>query len=220
MARVGHLLFSDTPSLCYHYVGIMWVTPLARNRLWSRLAARMVPSIRRPSSKSRSIVIVIPSARPVTDNATAAPSLLYRSGVTRDIARDRTASRHKSNYMRMGAKLDQTLRILDVEGDVANARPVRDEARSLLSVERHIADRKVDKLFTFPEARGRADRGRGWSPDLTSSKTLVEAMHGSIGVESTAGQGSTFWVALAIVGTRRSKLRRCLQACSPGRRGR
>ena len=60
-----------------------------------------------------------------------------------------------------------------------------------------IASDKLGNLFT-PFARlGAEERGvPGTGLGLAVSKRLVEAMGGRLGVETAAGQGSTFWVEL------------------------
>ncbi len=60
-----------------------------------------------------------------------------------------------------------------------------------------IAPELIDRVFVpfdrlDAEARGVEGTGIG----LSFSKTFVEAMGGTIGVESSVGQGSTFWVEL------------------------
>lgn len=58
---------------------------------------------------------------------------------------------------------------------------------------------KIDRLFT-PFDRLGAERTtiEGSGVGLSLTKSLVEAMDGAIGAESVAGQGSTFWVDLAV----------------------
>lgn len=56
---------------------------------------------------------------------------------------------------------------------------------------------KVDRLFApFDRLGAEATQIEGTGLGLTIAKTLVEAMGGSIGVETTTGEGSTFWLEL------------------------
>ncbi len=61
-----------------------------------------------------------------------------------------------------------------------------------------IAPDKLARLFVAFDRLGAEDTAvQGTGLGLALSKHLVEAMGGSIGVESTPGKGSTFWVAVA-----------------------
>jgi signal transduction histidine kinase/CheY-like chemotaxis protein len=62
-----------------------------------------------------------------------------------------------------------------------------------------LSEESLAKLFVPFQRIGAEQTGvEGSGLGLTLSKNLVEAMHGTMGVQSTVGQGSTFWVELAI----------------------
>lgn len=64
---------------------------------------------------------------------------------------------------------------------------------------RGISKEKLAKLFTPFERLGAEQTGvEGTGLGLTLSKHLVEAMHGSLGVESIVDQGSVFWIELPL----------------------
>lgn len=62
-----------------------------------------------------------------------------------------------------------------------------------------IPPERLGRLFTPFERLGAEQTGvEGTGLGLALSKRLVEAMKGTIGVESTVGQGSTFWLELPV----------------------
>lgn len=65
---------------------------------------------------------------------------------------------------------------------------------------RGIAADKINRLFMpFERLDGEAGNVKGTGLGLVLTKLLVQAMHGSIGVESELGRGATFWVRLPLM---------------------
>lgn len=72
-----------------------------------------------------------------------------------------------------------------------------------------IAPEKVERLFSPFERLGAEHTGvEGTGLGLALSKGLVEAMGGTMGVESAEGSGSTFWLELPLVESPRERLAR------------
>jgi signal transduction histidine kinase len=66
----------------------------------------------------------------------------------------------------------------------------------------------LDRVFVPFDRLDAGERGvEGTGIGLTLSKTFAEAMDGTIGVQSTVGQGSTFWVELPMAPARNSLTR-------------
>jgi two-component system phosphate regulon sensor histidine kinase PhoR len=92
-------------------------------------------------------------------------------------------------YCGMGAALrlrasqeDRTLRV-----EIADTGP---------GIERRHLPRLFERFYRVDSGRSRDMGGTGLG--LSIVKHLVEAMNGSIGVDSTPGRGSTFWFTLPI----------------------
>ena len=72
---------------------------------------------------------------------------------------------------------------------------------------------KISRLFTAFDRLGAEQSGvEGTGLGLALSQRLMQAMHGSIGVESTPGQGSRFWVELPCT---KSPLERIAKTAGP-----
>ena len=61
-----------------------------------------------------------------------------------------------------------------------------------------LAEEEISKLFTPFERLNAVNNVEGTGIGLVITKHLIELMGGTIGVESTPGEGSTFWVELAM----------------------
>lgn len=78
---------------------------------------------------------------------------------------------------------------------------VIDEQRLRISITdtgEGLTKEEIDKLFTSFERLNPKFNVEGTGIGLVITKSLVELMSGSIGVESTKGSGTTFWVELAL----------------------
>lgn len=64
-----------------------------------------------------------------------------------------------------------------------------------------LTEDEITKLFTSFERLDASNNVEGTGIGLVISKRLIELMGGSVGVESTSGQGSTFWLDLKLADT-------------------
>lgn len=69
---------------------------------------------------------------------------------------------------------------------------------SIIDTGNGLSDKDIGKLFMPFERLGAEKNVEGTGIGLTITKHLVELMDGSIGVESTPGKGSTFWLEFAL----------------------
>ncbi|HEU5367261.1 MAG TPA: ATP-binding protein [Ktedonobacterales bacterium] len=106
-----------------------------------------------------------------------------------------------TNYLTNALKYssaDQPVRVgLDVEGQKARVW-VRDQGTGIPPKEQaHI----WDLFHRVPGIEVQSGSGIGLGLGLHISKTMIEQHHGTVGVESNAGQGSTFWFTLPLADT-------------------
>ena len=83
-------------------------------------------------------------------------------------------------------------------GDVIEVSALENEVDFTIAVRdngKGIAPELKDRLFQ-PYARSKDDKTEGAGLGLAISKEFIEAMGGSIGVRSEAGQGVEFWIKL------------------------
>jgi CheY-like chemotaxis protein len=80
-----------------------------------------------------------------------------------------------------------------------------------------LSEAEVAKLFTpFERLRAAQSSIEGTGIGLVLSKSLVEATQGTIGVQSSSGGGSTFWVELPLVADPASGSREVTEAVQGG----
>jgi PAS domain S-box-containing protein len=92
------------------------------------------------------------------------------------------------------APIDQAIKVrLEVEAGSVKV-VVRDQGPGLTLDQQQ----RVWELFYHMSARGYPGPNRGLGLGLAIAKAIVEQHHGQVGVESTPGEGSTFWFNLPL----------------------
>ena len=84
---------------------------------------------------------------------------------------------------------------ITIEGEVIEEQRLR---ISITDTGEGLTETEITKLFTSFERLNTQFNVEGVGIGLVIAKSLVELMGGSIGVESTPGEGSTFWVEIAL----------------------
>jgi PAS domain S-box-containing protein len=138
----------------------------------------------RPDAMKRNIKIELdqPSDKPVyvtADRQRFKQALLNLIGNSVKYNRDGGSVRIKAEFREGVGSGEKVVRIL-----------VRDTGYG-------ISDANIEKLFIPFERIGAEKTGtEGTGLGLSITKKLIEAMHGTVGVESKPGEGSTFWIEL------------------------
>jgi signal transduction histidine kinase len=83
---------------------------------------------------------------------------------------------------------------LEVDGDQARV-SVRDEGQGLRRGEQA---RIWERFYRAPDVEVQSGSGIGLGIGLHISKSIIDAHHGTVGVRSVAGHGSTFWFTLPL----------------------
>jgi len=84
---------------------------------------------------------------------------------------------------------------LNVEGEMARV-SVHDHGQGLPPSElEHVWER----FYRSPAVQVQSGFGVGLGIGLHISRTIIERHHGQVGVESTPGEGSTFWFTLPVL---------------------
>jgi PAS domain S-box-containing protein len=102
-----------------------------------------------------------------------------------------------TNYLTNAFKFtpaDQVI-VVQMEVEAGNVRvAVRDQGPGLTPEQQQ----RVWEQFYQVRAPGHRGPERGLGLGLAIAKAIIEQHHGQVGVESTPGQGSTFWIALPL----------------------
>jgi signal transduction histidine kinase len=138
---------------------------------------------------------VVDSLRPLADAATLDLRVLCPDGplmLTMDAQRmGQVVINFVSNALKFTASGGRIEVRLGLDGDCLRCE-VEDTGEGILEDD-------LPKLFKrFSQLKGGIAQGKGTGLGLAISKALVEAHGGRIGVESTYGQGSTFWFTLPL----------------------
>ena len=101
-----------------------------------------------------------------------------------------------TNAMRYSAP-DRPIYVqLHIREHTAAALCVRDQGPGIPEAER---ERIWQRFYQIPDVKIQSGSGTGLGLGLYVSKTIIEQHGGRVGVTSTPGQGSTFWLALPLM---------------------